>query len=86
MRKRVKRITRTFDARRKRSVGFHNCLGIVGAEAGLLPGSWGGLLLKLGARLKRFEQAYPEMEPGDVVSARKEPFQDFRLHLCEQYS
>jgi hypothetical protein len=45
-----------------------------------------GVLLKLGAGLKRFEQAYPEMEPGDVVSARKEPFQDFRLHLCKQCS
>ncbi len=49
-------------------------------------GKLGVLLLKLGAGLKRFEQAYPEMEPGDVVSARKEPFQDSRLHLCEQCS
>ncbi len=44
-------------------------------------GKLGVLLLKLGAGLKRFEQAYPEMEQGSVVSARKEPFQDFRLHL-----
>jgi hypothetical protein len=33
-------------------------------------GKLGVLLLKLGAGLKRFEQAYPELEPGDVVSAR----------------
>jgi hypothetical protein len=49
-------------------------------------GKLGVLLLKLGARLKQFEQAYPEMEQGSVVSARKEPFQDFQLHLCEQCS
>ena len=49
-------------------------------------GKLGVLLLKLGARLKRFEQSYSEMEAGSVVSARKEPFQDFRLHLCGQCS
>ena len=49
-------------------------------------GKLGVLLLKLGARLKQFEQSYAEMEAGTVVSARKEPFQDFGLHLSEQSS
>ena len=49
-------------------------------------GKLGVLLLKLGARLKQFEQSYAEMEPGDVMSARKEPAQDEKLHLCEQCS
>ena len=49
-------------------------------------GKLGVLLLKLGARLKQFEQSDAEMEAGSVVSARKEPFQDFGLHLSEQSS
>jgi hypothetical protein len=36
-------------------------------------GKLGVLLLKLGARLKQFEQSYAEVEAGSVVSARKEP-------------
>jgi hypothetical protein len=86
MKKRVKRIPRIFDSRRKRRRCFHTCLGIFGIEADMLPGSLGVLLLKLGARLKQFEQSDAEMEAGTVVSARKEPFQDFGLHLSEQSS
>jgi len=49
-------------------------------------GKLGVLLLKLGARLKQYEQADAEMEAGSMVSIRKEPFQDFGLHLSEQSS
>jgi hypothetical protein len=49
-------------------------------------GKLGVLLLKLGARLKQYEQADAVMEAISMVSVGKEPFQDFGLHLSERRS
>jgi hypothetical protein len=64
MKKRVKRIPRIFDARREKAQMLSHLPRHRRNISRYAAGKLGVLLLKLGARLKQFEQSYAEMEAG----------------------